>query len=236
MASSIQQPGITGGRDEVGLVEVVVSHWCEDWEDFVTIGNSTFGGLTERDRRFGNQDQETNLGGFQVDITYVGYSPTAPLREKWSFDTSFQEERIEAHPDWPLIKSIYAGTVVDGEAKFDEFLPQSAGRNRRIGLGGSQGEQRKNPMFGQKTYLRFGAIAIRRYISPEINEFFRGVGKVFGGLPGGFAPDLIIEDDRNWLKMDPKVEPVGPLWDGTERYLLSAPGGWPEGLHKIIEV
>ena len=58
------------------------------------------------------------------------------------------------------------------------------------------------------------------------------IGKIRQGLPEGFP----TPNERDWLCMAPKVGRRGNVYEISEELMLSAPGGWPEAVHGLIQI
>lgn len=41
--------------------------------------------------------------------------------------------------------------------------------------------------------------------------------------------------DRSFMAQPPKIQQKGDVWAVARDYLLSPPGGWPEGMYEFIE-
>lgn len=95
----------------------------------------------------------------------------------------------------------------------------------------------KNPMFGQRTYLVFSAVARRTYASRELPTGLRNsIGSIVEELPGRNGRALSRLHDSgggNWLVMPPKVRTHGDAFEIQEEYLLNI-RGWTEALYDIM--
>lgn len=152
----------------------------------------------------------------------------------YSLDASFAEEPIESHPELDAILKQYQGRLdpESGKAVFTPFVTDDA----TIGLG-AQGplqkgkSRKKNPLYKQSTYLVLRAVLRHTYQTsarPRLNR----LGAIVDSVPGGFS----TPDDRNWLVTPPKARKQGRKgkFQTTDEYLLSKPGGWPEGLYRVL--
>ncbi len=234
-------PGLSGERNEqTGEVTITVTHWVATFPECLTFGDPTFSGFALDERRFDNYDAENDEAGYRLELVYRGAGDITDNEggepaEQWTFDTSFKEEPIETHPRFKILKTLYGGTVgEDGKVTWPENLPENLASELNVGLSKQEkARDRKNPLFGLRSYLVFGAIARRTYVSDVIGTGFAGIGSVFEELPGQ-APEIQFDDGRNWLKMAPKPQSAGDQWRIVEEYILSPEGGWPPTVHEFI--
>jgi hypothetical protein len=242
--TNIPLPGISGGRDEVtGVTNLTISRYVSTLEETLTVGDARFMGLRLRKRALGNWDGGNNLAGYQVDLTYDNEFPDEDAGEapRWSFDTSFREERIQKHPLFKKLKAYYGWVdFPDGTSGFPEIKGASGSGSTtepKPGLNATGEDTGVSPAFGFDTYLQFGAVAEKAYLGRSISAALKGIGHVFSSLPQG--PSIPQEDKANWLKMPPRAREVktadGEMWEISEQYMLSKPGGWPPMIYKLIQ-
>ena len=162
------------------------------------------------------------INGDGKSVTFKGRSNSLD----YNFDPGFSQVDIRLLPNFQTILAQYGGSISDGNVVWPATIPASA-----TGLGGFQKQNnagQTNPMFGVEDYLRLEGTYSFRYASfgPAANS---GVGVILesGSLPGN-APSI---GDRNWLQAPSPWKRRGPVYDITEVYWLSGPGGWPKPVY-----
>ncbi|MCP4444924.1 MAG: hypothetical protein GY872_07475 [Roseibacillus sp.] len=240
MADSFKTIGKSGGTDENGLSRITVPWYVDSIDQVWSVGRDAVEGLPAMSRTF----TQLGNGHFKVNVTHEGYSDDdkeegntgEEATTTWNVDFDFSEEPIEAHHNLEEIKKRYGGTVVEGKVEFPEKLPTNS-RSRSGLRTSSNGSNDKNPLFGVETYILLKARISKRYTTEEIPaDVSRTMGRIIRTIPN--APeDLASMDwgDRDWMIQPPKVEFKGEVRVITQEYLLSPPGGWPEGVHEFIE-
>lgn len=242
---------------EAGYVRIVKSYHV-DTEDEVfqaVASNTTYRGFRATgDFSAQNVEADTIAAGFYVDITFGTieiegdesdeYGGTAA---KWDFNPSFEKEPIEKHPQIAVLIEDYDGQEDPDTRRvtFPRTLDRLPSNDRRGLLPKNirDGEEIKNPAYGfsESGYIVMGGVASARFTTSSTSTVLSGVGKVFKSLPSN-APDYGVEDDRDWIKMPPRVSEVAEDESGVRYYevehsfMLSQPGGWPAGVYKFIEV
>lgn len=240
MSDNFKTIGKTGGTDENGLSRISCPWYVKNLEDVWTVGNEPIQGLAPTSRTF----SQLGDGSYKVVVTHEGYSDEdqqdgntgEEATTTWNVDFDFSEEPIEAHHNLEEIKKTYGGVVVEGKVEFPEKLPSN--NNSRSGLGASRRARTdKNPLFGVETYILLKARISKKYTTTEIpGDVSRTMGRIIRTLPDAPA-DLANIDwgDRDWMIQPPQIEFKGDVRVITQEYLLSPPGGWPEGVHEFIE-
>lgn len=230
--------GISGGRDENGIVSITQPWWCETLAECFSVGDRTMLGLTEKTRSLGVWDPTTILNGFQVGITYEGIDTTFPEKDSETFDldAEFSEQPIEKFHDLDMLIEKYGATITDigGEKKleFPEFMPTGKGAGK-TGFGkGVESSDERNRLFGQKSFPQYESVWVHTYMRRRIpRDLLERVGRVVNRPPGN-PP---TPKDRDWFIMAPVVQ----IFKGQEgcrivdKYKLSPPGGWPKGIGDI---
>lgn len=233
--------GVTGGRDENGIVTLTQPWWCETLAQCFSVGDDqiTISGtkLYEESRAFGVWDSDTTTNGYQIGITYRGpdFSLDRSITERFGFQSEFSEQPIEMHPAISILEEKHGGRITDlgGEKRlvFLEFIDEGG-----EGSGGfSKGQEaflEKNPNFGVKTFPQFETVWTHTYIEKTLPKglLFR-VSSAIDDPPGN-PP---TPKGRNWLIMAPEIE-IFPRKSGyriTDFYKLSPPGGWKPALTKL---
>jgi len=170
----------------------------------------------------GNWEWELNFEGGQT--VQVGEQNTEE-QAVYSLDTSDSESPITSHPDWLKIKEKYKGDVKEGVIEFKDELPTE----------NSDTGSKKNPMFKVDSYLSFGAVWSKTYVTKTLpGNLFDGIESVVANVP---QPKYIklpkLGRGRNWLKRVPSIRVRGTVLEITERYLLSGRGGWNRDVYKL---
>lgn len=227
----VDLPG--GRRTKTGLVSQSAKWWVPTLEEVLTIGDETLLTLPETDRAWDSKDEHGVEHGFYVNILYEGlYEETDA--EDYGWEPSFTREPIETNDQIDAIKRYYGGVIdADGHIKFPETFTGSGSGAAGVGLsnGGQSGQ--KNPMFGVKDFLVFGAKFRRTYVRKKVpSGLLDNIGKVFKKIPGPFP----TPDKRDWLFLPPPIRQVGNAYEIPEEYMLSAPGGWPKGVYGLIKI
>jgi hypothetical protein len=229
MSNPFQMLGLSGSRDERGLISLAIPWNCGTLSETLSIGGTFPFGLPEVGRAISQLDD----GSYQVTINFQGIEDAEGQADSFEFDSSFREEPIESHPSIDQIKRQYGGNLnSDGRISFPEKLP--GGSSGSGGLNGKRtGTGDKNPMFGVTTYLVLNAVFRHTYLRRTIpNDLLNRVGTTRSNLPEGFP----TPPGRNWLVMPPKVGKRGNVYEISEEWMLSKPGQlWPEAIYGLIE-
>ena len=229
MSNPFQMLGLSGSRDERGLISLAVPWNCATLAETLFVGGAFPFGLPEVGRAISQLDD----GSYQVTINFQGIEDAEGQADSFEFDSSFREEPIESHPAIDQIKRQYGGSLnSDGRITFPEKLPGgSAGSGGLNGRRAGAGE--KNPMFGVTTYLVLNAVFRHTYLRRSIpGNLLDRVGTTIGSLPEGFP----TPPGRNWLIMPPKVGRRGNVYEISEEWMLSKPGQvWPEAIYGLIQ-
>ena len=229
--------GQSGSRDEHQMVSWDVPWYVESSADVFDVGDEPpLVGLVETGRNF----SQVEGAGLIVTITYEGYAGEheSPEDEEpiYSFDSSFKEEPIEAHPDFPAIKKRYEGTFdpEDKTTKWPEFLSTAASKTGLFGPNDVvKGGGEKNPMFGNETFLSFASVFRKSYIREELPpNMLDGIGTIVTSLPRGYP----TPDGRDWLQMPPRIRERGEFFQVDEEMILSPAGGWTPEVYGLIQL
>lgn len=159
-----------------------------------------------------------------------GQSVTFKDRTKsldYGFQGGLEQVDIRKHPKIQDLIERHGG-IID-PSSLEIIWPITVPASATSGMKKNAEEGERNPMFGRNEYLDVTGTYTFRYadFNPPKDE---GVSKILrGGLPGR-APKY---EDRDWLKAPPLFIRRGPVFDITELYLLSGPGGWPEPIHNL---
>lgn len=146
----------------------------------------------------------------------------------YGFEPGFAEVDLRLHPDVQSLMDTYGGVAdPDYGILWDPTIAGDGAPRTGLDTAGSS-EDRPNPMYGRESFLRLEGTYHHRYASfaPPTKA---GVGQIHksGGLPGR-APTYT---DRDWLMLPPAYLRRGTVYDITEVYWLSGPGGWPVPLY-----
>jgi hypothetical protein len=232
--------GISGGRDETGVITITQPWWCETLEECFSVGDSTLNinsstRLPELTRNFGVWDPDSILNGYQIGITYQGPDWSLDLEKvaRFGFDSEYSEQPMETHPGINILLSPkYGGRFVDmgGEKKLI-FDPVNTGAGEGGG-GFSQGQAGNgevNPNAGYRSYPLYESIWTHTYLVKRLpKDFLDRIGTVVPTPPG--RPPT--PKGRDWMILVPSLE-IFPNESGfriTDFYKLSKPGGWPDVL------
>lgn len=226
------QPKITGSRDDYGIASVRVAWFATDLAEamFGPAPNPT--GLTEAVGKRTFSDWADG-NGYLVSSTFEGIAGNASEEElvTYEFDSSFAENRIEAHPRIVTLIKKYGGQVQDdGTIIWPLTLPQV---NRGAGSGLSTGKSStdKNPMFGNASYVELQAVFRINEVRRELPaRYLSDIGKLVESLPGGHP----TPPGRNWLTMPFRSVTRGNVAQITRELLLGPPGGWPKDIYELI--
>lgn len=227
MSAPFQMLGLSGGRDERGLITVAVPWNCATLNEALSVGSPVMG-LPETRRAISQLED----GSFQATITYEGAEGENGDKDTFEFDSMFREEPIESHPSIDRLKTQFGGSLnADGRIVFPEKTPSNKGAG--TGLSGSRSSSDKNPMFGVTTYLVLNAVFRHTYLSRSVpSDLLQKVGTTRDRLPEGFPTPT----DRNWLIMPPKVNKRGNVFEIAEEWMLSKPGQkWPDAIYGLIQ-
>jgi hypothetical protein len=228
MSVPFQMLGLSGSRDERGLVSLAIPWNCATLAETLSVGGANPFGLPEVGRALSQLDD----GSFQVTIAFEGTENPEGQADSFEFDSSFREEPIESHPAIESIKERYGGTLnSEGRLTFPEKIPGNRGGG--TGLGARRESGGANPMFGVSTYLVLNAVFRHTYLRRTIpNDLLNQVGTTRDSLPEGFP----TPPNRNWLVMPPKVVRRGNAYEIAEEWMLSKPGQrWPEAVYGLVQ-
>lgn len=248
-----------GGNAQDGAK--IVKRWHVDTEDEVfqvLAENPVYRGmLSTGEWDFQTLEPDTIEAGFEVSIIYGSIEMHGPEGDgqeyggeaaKWDFEPAFQSTAPEKHPDIDELIANYGGEEDPQTHRvyFRRILTELPREDSRGLLGkvnkDSEGNI-KNPLYGlnESGYITMSGIATAKYLTSDLSTAMIAVGRVFKNLPGN-APDYGIDDDRNWIKMPPRMSEVAREEGGTRWYeimhqfMMSDIGGFPPGVYKFIEV
>ena len=228
--------GQSGSRDEHQMVTWDVPWYVEDSNDVFDVGEDPpLPQLSETGRNF----SQVEGAGLIVTITYEGYAGEhdSPEDEEpvYSFDASFKEEPIEAHPDFLAINKRYGGESdpETGKTNWPKLLPLSSAQKLTGLATGNAAKQIKNPMFGNETFLSFASVFRKSYIREELPpNMLDGIGTIVTSLPRGYP----TPDGRDWLQMPPRIRERGEFFQVDEEMILSPAGGWTPEVYGLIQL
>jgi hypothetical protein len=232
MATNQKTPGSSGSRDEEGLITHVQPYFAKTISQVETIGEPFMLGVPEVSRTW--SELENQDVGYQVDVTYQGRSKEEEGKPTYSLDLSLAEEPIETFPQIEDLKNRFGGIVnEDGRIQFPEKLPRT-GTGGSGGLtGGTTTVGDKNPLFGLTTYLVTKAIVEKTMIQEKVpRDLFDEIGTITDRIPGNFIP---TPKGRNWMVLPAGLQQQGDAVTVTYRWMMSAPGGWPEAIYRLIQ-
>lgn len=249
---------ISGNRDSGAKI---TRYWHVDTEDEIfecVMANLVYRGFSSTgDWSARAWSPDTIEAGFEVSITYGSVEVNGPDNDGqeyggteavWDFDPSFAQTAIEKHPDIDELIANYGGEEDPQTHRvyFQRLLKELPRDDSRGVLGKAQRTddgQYKNPLYGfnESGFITMSGVATARYVTSDISSAMAAVGRVFKRLPGN-APDYNLDDDRDFIKMPPRIVEVareegGRRWyDLTHQFMLSDKGGWPPGVYKFIEI
>ncbi|MEO7933201.1 MAG: hypothetical protein ABIT76_08600 [Chthoniobacterales bacterium] len=150
----------------------------------------------------------------------------------YDFTGGFAEVSLKLHKDYSKLLEKYQGVpdVDGGDILWPATLSKESGGGGAFpGNGGTDGDI--NPMFGYQSKFRMEGNYRFRYAVVELpGALFDGVDYIADKLPG--KPPTDLKDGRNWLMAAPNLKHLGNVWDVTENYWLSGPGGWPKPIYQ----
>jgi hypothetical protein len=181
------------------------------------------------------QQTRRNGGGFRTFWTFEGVngdgrSVTFKGRTNsldFLFDPGFSQVSIQLLPNFAALLAQYGGQVTGDSVLWPPTVP--SGQSTTPGFNMDQsGSGKTNPMFGQQDWLRLEGTYSFRYASftPPTNA---NVGTILNGNLPGVTPEA--PGGRNWLMAPTPWKRRGPVYDITEIYWLSGPGGWPTPIY-----
>lgn len=145
----------------------------------------------------------------------------------YEFQPGFSEVDIALHPNLQKLLDEYDGSAIDGQIYFP---PTISGTSGGAGLAGGSGEAEPNPMYGVKDFLRTEGTYHFRYGAVDLNGLNAGVGRIHsGGALPGRPPSY---PGRDWLQGPSPYRRRGPIFEITDVFYLSGPGGWPEPVYR----
>ncbi|MHA1543916.1 MAG: hypothetical protein ACTSU8_02145 [Alphaproteobacteria bacterium] len=233
-------PGIEGGQDENGIINITQPWHVDTLAEAFTVGDSSLLGIPYKDRKFGIWDSETIENGYQIGLTYEGASADTPDGENnatYAWSTSESKQSIDIFPKIDLLKETF-GAFIDseGHVKFPQQLGsdfEGAGAGGFAKGGRGEAGSTNNPMFNQESWPLFMSIFTRTYTKKSYqNNLLKQVGKIFQDPPGPF--NLAI-DGRDWVFKTPNVQQKGNVVSITEKYQLGPPGGWPPHIELLYQ-
>jgi len=179
-----------------------------------------------------NSTTQPRGGGLRTAWTYEGVngdgkSVTFKTRANtldYGFQPGFAQVDLKLHPRFQELLDTYGGQLDGGDLYWPPTYVPGGTTGGGVGRGGAGAKEKTNPMFGRQEFLRVEGTYTCRYAAFTLAGLARGVEQIHkSGLPGK-APSY---KDRDWLKAPSPYERRGPVYEITEIYWLSGPGGWP---------
>lgn len=247
MAETKLTNGIDFQIDAAGGLTLTVPFWANTLEAALVAAPLFYEGM----KREGVSGKERPSScGFDLTARYVGLAPEDPSgsgpedREdgEWEVDPSFSEEPIESHHQLAAIMEKWGGYEdEDGKVKFPRTLPRNwsktgGGRGLRESFEQTRARMKnKNPAFGLESYFVTGAIVRRTRIRSSVpGDFMRNANKIIARPPIQALAN-VDWGDRNFLTLTPRPRSKGNAVELVEEWMLSAPGGWNEVAHDLID-
>jgi len=248
MSDIIKTVGQTFSTDDIGVTTWTCRYYVASKDDYHKAGaDAPIDGLIETNRQGNDQKGLGEDGGKEGMIVTVTYEGIVDLKfagvdnARVEFDASYTEEPLEAHPDWINIRDIFQGRYDDeaGKVVFPQTLPASSRVDAfDYGLSfdkSSGGDELKNPMFGEETFLSLGAVFRRTYAATGIPDHVISlIGKVHESLPSEYKN--LDSPDRNWLQQPFKISRRGGAYIVVDELLQSPIGGWNKALYDLTTV
>lgn len=209
-----------GSRDpRTGIIAVRLLCHAEDFLTAVSgaLPEEAPAGLIENQPRTFTRDESGDQGGFRVEVTLEGV--TDPEKEQpelieFTLESAHEELPIEMHPKIETVKAVYEGRPSENDENRLSFPPT---------ITDDSGQQRKNPMAGVDSWFNPGLVWTIRYTSKKFPaDLTRRLGKI--SQPPGDPPEL--SGNRNWLHARARATWRGNVWEITESWQISYPGGW----------
>ncbi|HEX8312957.1 MAG TPA: hypothetical protein VF614_16655 [Chthoniobacteraceae bacterium] len=232
--------------DLVGFRKLVYSrlwqptHWPLSEEELQQQKPEPFAGVGRAMILIGDETRQAPGGlrtywtfdGIQGDGASVTFKDRARSFD-YQFQPSLEQVDIRKHPRIRQLMDQYGGQL--DPASLEIIWPltiDKKGGNTAAAVGAGKSGEVQNPMFGRNEFLDVAGVYTFRYASLN-PPGMSGAGKVFktSSLPGRPPTDLT---DRDWLMGGSPYKCRGIAFDITEIYLLSAPGGWPEPIHRLF--
>lgn len=156
-----------------------------------------------------------------------GKSVTFKTRDNtndFSFSPGFAQVDLKLHPRYEELLKTYQGYPgPDGEIIWPPTLSSGA-EGSGLASGSDNSSKIRNPVFGIRDFFRLEGTYSVRYAAFSLAGIQGGVQQIHKtGLPG-LAPTY---PHRDWLKAPVEYQRRGPVFELTETYWLSGPGGWP---------
>jgi len=144
----------------------------------------------------------------------------------YGFTPGFSQNSIQRHPNFQSLLTQYGG-YPDNDGQH-VIWPTTIPNGGSSGFSKS-GNTANNPMFGVNDYFRTEGTYRYRYAATSLAD---NILSMAGHIctPPGQPPSLI--EGRNWLALSPLYRRRGIIFDITEEYWLSGPGGWPAPVYR----
>lgn len=178
----------------------------------------------------GEQTRQTE-GGMRTNWTFQGVKGNGnnvTFKDRnnsldYGFTPGFSQVPIQRHKDFQDLIKKYGG-MPDNDGQNVIWPPYSP--DGTSDPWAKSDTAPTNPMFGINDYFRIEGTYRFRYASIDIlPEILEIAGHVLTNSIPGTPPKLI--EGRNWLGLAPSYRRRGLIYDITEEYWLSGPGGWP---------
>ena len=167
---------------------------------------------------------------------YEGGKPSEATYEEvikftYDFDTSMAEENIQTHPNFKNLADDYGWDAQKKEFSQYPIITSPGGKDSKNALKKATIANGFSRMYGVEAFLVPGAILrvqyIIKYVPPHI---LQNIGEIVA-LPGGVEKVLSKTDadsikTRTWLRLAPKVNRHGNVYQVSEEFMLSRQDGW----------
>jgi hypothetical protein len=231
MSDEMEILGITGARDERGLVSITVPYLATTLEGALQVGSPPVASLQETTRTF----RAGPSGHFEVEVTFEGGRAGENDEERqekaqYSATASYREEPIESHPKIKELIKKYNGSqdTQTFRVTFPPELETTGGTNPLATEGAAPAK--RNPMAGVEKYMALELVWRRSSVLKQMpKEIFNRVGTTTNAPPGG--PPRIA-GRHAWLIMPPSVKQRGMLWELDEEWTL-LPEGAPTDVYDL---
>lgn len=235
-----QMAGITGGKDEKGIVSYVVPYFCPKDKDPADVDctKPESLGSTYDIKEHARSWRDNGDGSFTIYVTFEGGLESDPKGnpQQWfqgddgsyELSGSMKDIPIEQHPGISgLMKKYHGSKGANGVVEF------------QVGTADNP-----NPMFGCRTFKCASATLRRTIIKSSVDsDIFENVGNTVSKI-GNFpsitykAPDGeggTKDVPREFMVLAPTITKRGSKFTITQEYMMAPKGGFPQYMYDLVQ-